>query len=413
MGGLPRTSGLDISLTEVDQHPTLQEYEQHYRRCQSYRQEFDKPDDHFLWGRVSYRCPESSKGLGQGRQRRMDWVLALVNKNRLGENRHRYHVDLNSPKSGDDVRNDNHPRGTGHLCKETRVPEPNLSVHYFGQRNGYQGGKVNGIQLVVSCDGNQTLEWTVIPDAAEGSTVTKVAGDSGAWVIDDASNRVVGMIWGWCDYGLIFTPINEIFADIQDQLEVDTPRLPDNFPDQDPEPSPPAMATLACDVMEHTGRLARPHKFTKPTIGGRLPAARLLEDSPLSLTDSRTSQTMPQVTVLSPKDVSVEEDANSEQCPSLSASSSSTPCASPETSSSLTTLDQESDTVLISNGEYLEGSSQEGDLDDIKIYTVSDKNAMAGPDRQRGGYENKLSVAFVLSDALDPQIQLANIGTAA
>jgi hypothetical protein len=133
-----------------------------------------------------------------------------------------------------------------------------------------------------------------------------------------------------------------------------------------------------------------------------------LEDASRPSTDPQ-----PQATVLSPKDGSAEKDAYSEQVPSLSASVSSTPCASPETSSSPTALDQESDAVLILNGEYLEGKTQEADLDDIELYKVDDENAMTEPDRHQRAYENKLSVAFVLSDPLDPHIQLTKIGTAA
>ena len=43
-------------------------------------------------------------------------------------------------------------------------------------------------------------------------------GDSGSWILEKNSNSLLGMLWGWSDGCLLFTPIHDIFADIRESV---------------------------------------------------------------------------------------------------------------------------------------------------------------------------------------------------
>src|SRR5205814_7651975 len=57
-------------------------------------------------------------------------------------------------------------------------------------------------------------EWAIaVPDSDKGSSEL-FEGDSGAWIIRN-DNKLVGLLWGWDNYLLLFTPVRDVFADIE------------------------------------------------------------------------------------------------------------------------------------------------------------------------------------------------------
>jgi len=81
-------------------------------------------------------------------------------------------------------------------------------------------------------------------------------GDSGAWIIRDSDNALVGLLWGWINGQLIFTPIKDVFEDIKETFnatEVGLPKLPTGsdpgvLPGVLPGGAAAAQAIQACRV---------------------------------------------------------------------------------------------------------------------------------------------------------------------
>jgi len=63
----------------------------------------------------------------------------------------------------------------------------------------------------------------VLGSQQEGSDCFE--GDSGAWVIRD-DNKLVGLLWAWDNHQLLFTPIQDVFADIKRRLNAKKIHLP-------------------------------------------------------------------------------------------------------------------------------------------------------------------------------------------
>ena len=206
------------------------------------RQLLHKNDEEFSIAKVSFRCSDredevfrSSTTPKPGRQGnhklKMDWALAEVtSKHRIGKNHHRYRPRKDD-KSTLDYNNEEKP---GIVCEETCALQPNEKVHYVGRNSGLQLCEISPTRYLVSEGENQSCEWFMVPEhrLEEANCV----GDSGAWTIESSRNRLVAQLWGYSNGKLLISPIEEVFKDIKERLEVESVELLNeyNWPPQKP-----------------------------------------------------------------------------------------------------------------------------------------------------------------------------------
>ena len=204
-----------------------------HKRLLGFRQELYKPDEKFVLGEVKYRCGRPETEVWHNFKkvpRKMDWALCSINPDRRGENRHR-HQDWAAFNDNFYDEEGRSPLGVGELCTQTAQPTEGSSVHYVGAGTGYQKAFINPPETLTSREYSVTCEWSLIlPDRQSGIH----NGDSGAWIIKDGSNKLVGMLWGEQDNLLHFTPINEIFQHIKDVLSTEDVTLPPTLPGNPP-----------------------------------------------------------------------------------------------------------------------------------------------------------------------------------
>jgi hypothetical protein len=148
----------------------------------------------------------------------MDWSLSRIVANRRGLNRFRYSYDDNN-RELDFNSGDVDGYGAGEFILETDHVNPNAEVYFVGQGSGLSRGVVNASRALVSIDGNQTFEWTIVMDNQKSPF--SYAGDSGAAVVERGTNKLVGHIWAQRAEVMLFTPIEAIFADIKQKLHAE------------------------------------------------------------------------------------------------------------------------------------------------------------------------------------------------
>lgn len=150
----------------------------------------------------------------------MDWALCSVIKERAGVNRHRYRFDVDTGEV-DYCAEGSDELGSGLPCQETCQVEPNEQVHFVGQTTGRQRAEISATKMLVSCNKVKTLEWVLIPKG-EQTNSKKYGGASGASIIRDRDNKIVGHLWACTKKGLlVFTPINHVFQDIKKKLNAE------------------------------------------------------------------------------------------------------------------------------------------------------------------------------------------------
>lgn len=153
----------------------------------------------------------------------IDWALCTVDPSRQGANRHRYLFDLDNRSVeffGDSI----DTRGLGKCVQNTCRVEPSAEVHYVGQRTGRQDMVINRAPISVcrnvGGEAIETQEWALITPGQISGLAQTYNADSGAAIIATTGNMLVGMLWGKTEDGLlVFTPINDIFADIKGRLQ--------------------------------------------------------------------------------------------------------------------------------------------------------------------------------------------------
>ena len=270
----------DITLNDLQEdqayHGTLQTLADDDYYIRTVLQELRKDEVEFDLGTVVHRCirrkresVRSNRFLpinmaGTNIAHRMDWALCKV-PNRVGQNRHRY-CSSSDPTTIDYFSEGASRMGDGALCQDICDPEPNTNVHYVGRKSGRQCGQINAVPVLVCVDGLESVEWPIIPKIAIPSEHI-VAGDSGAWILRDSDKNLVGPLWGWNNGYLFFTPIKEVFADIEDIVEAQHVCLP--YRPLDPGPlgmgvslPVPSNTSLICEVKKKGVRKPKPVKFS-------------------------------------------------------------------------------------------------------------------------------------------------------
>lgn len=143
---------------------------------------------------------------------RMDWAIYEVDKERMGKNKFAHPIGIvPSPRH---IQNEiTNPYGTGEACQEWREFRVGENVYYVGNRSGYREGTIDETYIVIKHEEEVSQEWFINPSTLvrdEG----EVQGDSGAWVLGKEDNKLLGLIWGYCDQKIVFTPIREVFNEI-------------------------------------------------------------------------------------------------------------------------------------------------------------------------------------------------------
>lgn len=151
----------------------------------------------------------------------MDWALFRTNSQtaQTGENRHKYRSNQDAI---DDhyVDESNHADPAGDVCHETCGAEAGYTVYYVGQRSKRRSGLVHMPTLHCK-DSAETLAWGISDLDGYEIPASDVAGDSGAWVIREDGNKLMGQVHSHGQGRVLFTPIDVIFADLKAKCESD------------------------------------------------------------------------------------------------------------------------------------------------------------------------------------------------
>ena len=259
----------EITLSEIAAFRASEELNDGYDHIMTLRNELERADEDFNLGEIAHRCRSQFRFGHKGYAIRMDWAIGTVFDYRTGDNRHR--------TQGNQSQNEN-PLGDGEPCRETCDIRPNRRVHYIGSKSGFRSGEISAAPTLLSLNGIETVEWFMITQ--ERLSKDMVAGDSGAWVIDSYTNQVVGLLYGLKNGLLFFTPIKDVFADIQDSLPGTVVRLPQGHP----RPRPFHVITHGSNVPrldliceDKTYRKPKPYKWsTLPSLARRLSISEAL-----------------------------------------------------------------------------------------------------------------------------------------
>lgn len=218
------------------------------------------PKDERLWqfgevvassgyrNRVPRKAPNSQSLFGSGPRLpiEMDWAICSVLEERVGLNEiglpETYPQDPtpSTPPSIDRARQ--RTANTVKQCTKTSEPASGVAVHSLGRTSHYQTGVVSPCgtytrQRLSSGGFRSSVEWTImrhasksLADWSEGGM--GVDGDSGSWIVREDNNALMGMLWGRlqnedvADPIALFTPIQDIFADIIDTIRPTSLDLP-------------------------------------------------------------------------------------------------------------------------------------------------------------------------------------------
>ena len=189
------------------------------KQLRAFQEQLSKPPDHYRLGKVVDHSDESDFVRPTPRQggekilrHRMDWALYEVNKERLGKNKFSHPVGTEvCPKH---IENEiTNPYGTGEACEDHREFHRGETVYYVGSHSGYREGIIDeSYGLISHSQGGVSQEWCIMPKTIVDEN--DVQGDSGAWVLGKVDNFLLGLLWGYADGKILFTPIAEIFHHI-------------------------------------------------------------------------------------------------------------------------------------------------------------------------------------------------------
>ena len=201
-------------------------------QLRTYAQELDREDEgDFILGEIKARCGQPRARVGSnGRPtfRVMDWALCEVDEERMGHNRHRFRRD---PFSGlvDYTWTGSDFKGAGNLCQETGPVIGGARVHFYGATSGFVSAQVSPTEAGINFHGKFTTECLLVEVSAGQQYSEDHRGDSGAWIIQDDGNLLIGMLWAERDFCLYFTPIGDVFDNIRRQCSAREVCLPPHF----------------------------------------------------------------------------------------------------------------------------------------------------------------------------------------
>ena len=197
----------------------------------------------------------------------MDWSLCKLDTDKAQalENRHKYR-SCQEATEDDYIEETDAANQPGDICHETCDVASGVAVYYVGQGSKHRTGIVN-IPSLISRDSSTTLDWGILSSDDQEIPYEHVAGDSGAWVIRQNGNKVMGQVHSYSSGQVLFTPIDIIFADIAKECGVDAHL-----------PSPPSGSRQLVSADS-----ARPLCATPPTPPMR--SLKFLRPSPVASDD--------------------------------------------------------------------------------------------------------------------------------
>lgn len=221
---------------EISLNPTMEglirderdivRYIEHYRRL---RDDLEPPPEELKFGECEVRsnsdlwrpiyAVEKSSVINHC----MDWALIRVSPHRQGKNMLRYEETIDVEPSleqlDQEISEENTKYGTGPSCQSIRSFETAETVFYIGAHSGYQEGVIGAQPLECTHpDDCVTQEWFIVPSSKRVLDAEDVGGDSGAWVLAKTDKMVIGLLWGYYDGNLLFTPIKEVIASIEKKM---------------------------------------------------------------------------------------------------------------------------------------------------------------------------------------------------
>lgn len=234
----------------------LKEARQWQEQVKSLLKQVRRPPDKYEVGRIFRQRTEATRSafyprplahsLGLSNDsliHTMDWCLCKSN-NENAENRHKYRSTL-AAKIDAYIEEADHNDQPGELCHDICEVEPAVAVYYVGQGSGRRDGRVNGALVATSCGSSASQEWSIISSDAQWLDYNDVQGDSGAWVIRQRDNKLMGQVHGHASGQVLFTPIKVIFDDMRSQFGANV-SLP-------PSPLAPALAPIQIQSMPLCG----------------------------------------------------------------------------------------------------------------------------------------------------------------
>jgi hypothetical protein len=194
------------------------------KQLKTFQEQLSRPPDYYRLGKVVHHSDENDfvrpvhrQGGEKIMRHRMDWALYEVNKDRLGKNKFSHPVGTEvCPK---DIENEiTNPHGTGEACQDWREFHRGEAVYYVGSHSGYREGVIDEIpELILHLPQKWVSdEWCIVPKTMVGENDVK--GDSGAWILGKVDNCLLGLLWGYADGKILFTPIAEVFDHITQKL---------------------------------------------------------------------------------------------------------------------------------------------------------------------------------------------------
>lgn len=218
-----------ITPADVSQSETLTELDERQKIVRGNLEDAQMDPSSYLVGTVEYW---SDSAVPKATEPRMDWAACRAIGKRNGANRHRYLYD-NITHEGD-YYDDNDGQGAGSVVQNVASITGDDEVHFVGQASGRVRGRVNMSRSVVNTDGVDSFEWTLIP-VGKQKKAEEYRGDSGASVVRTSDNALVGLLWGATDDTLVFTPMEDVLANIKAKVGADHVGLANRPPTRSPE----------------------------------------------------------------------------------------------------------------------------------------------------------------------------------
>jgi len=199
----------------------------------------EQDGQHLNLGKVEHQCSSATT-----QKRRipnehtfphlLDWALCSVIESRKGSNNHRYGYGAANGEV-DFFAEHADTCGAGVPIMETAVIKPGDKVHFVGHTTGRVPGIISQSRVHYVLDGAEREDWVIHVSDNAPKSLKAYEGASGAAVIRDSDNKLLGILWACTDDGLlVFTPINDIFDDIRRVAGASHVCLPNVLP---PSPS--------------------------------------------------------------------------------------------------------------------------------------------------------------------------------
>jgi hypothetical protein len=227
---ISRIADHEIPLDQVDTLFPL-DVQEELAQYERFVEEVKQHEHAFSLGIIRKRSGEdrSRSSVNSGRPNvihRLDYSLTeITEKNRQGKNILRH--GLTADPSLDDLQNEViTPDGSGDPITTTSHVFGGENVFYVGTTSGLRKGTVSPILMLYRDKyGVESREWAIVVPGCENLSAYDFQGDSGAWIIKD-DNSLLGLLWGWDNGYLLFTPIHDVFEDIKERWKYRQVELP-------------------------------------------------------------------------------------------------------------------------------------------------------------------------------------------